>query len=249
MKLGKAPARHDKRTLKYEDFTLASSALPVLPQAHWGHGLPYTMLGNDQYGDCVEAAYAHMLQTWIARSKSAGPYTPDDTGTLAAYSALTGFNPANPSTDRGTDMLSACNYWRTTGMNGYEIDAFLSVNPQHTDFVKDAVAYYGGLYIGAQLPVSAQAQSVPGGTWSVTTGPDSVAGSWGGHCIPIVGYDKKLLYVVTWGMIVGMTWGFLQTYCDEAFVFLAHEWIENTGFSPGKMAWGQLTAALANLGH
>lgn len=251
MKLGKAPARHDKRTLKYEDFVSAAEGevkLPVLSSAHWGHGLPYAMLGNDQYRDCVEVAYAHMLQTWIARSRSAALYSPDDTTTLAAYTALTGFDRNNPATDRGTDMLAACNYWRSAGMSGYEIDAFLSVNPQHTDYVRDAIAYYGGLYIGVQLPTSAQAQSVPGGTWAVTAGPDSVAGSWGGHCIPVVGYDKHTLWVVTWGMILGMTWQFFQTYCDEAFVFLAHEWIEGSGFSPGKLAWGQLQAALANLG-
>ena len=54
MRLGKQPARHDPRTLRFADYITYSSPLP--PQhAHWGHGLPFAMLGNDQYGDCVEA--------------------------------------------------------------------------------------------------------------------------------------------------------------------------------------------------
>lgn len=244
MKLGKLPAVHDDRTLKFAKYRTTAS-LPTKKAAHWGHGLPFAMLGNDQYGDCVEAAYAHMLQVWIDRA--GGSFTPDSTSVLNAYSALTGFSPNNPNTDRGTDMLAAAKYWRSTGMNGYEIDAFASVNPLSTQDVQDSVAYYGGLNIGLQLPLSAQDQSSPQGTWAVSTGSGSVAGSWGGHCVPICGYDQKTIWVVTWGYIQAMTWDFFETYCDEAFVFLAHEWIENTGISPSGLAWGQLQADLANL--
>lgn len=246
MKLGKLPAKHDKRTLKFAKYR-TSSALTTKKAAHWGHGLPFAMLGNDQYGDCVEAAYAHMLQVWIDRA--GGSFVPDSTSVLGAYTALTGFNPNNPNTDRGTDMLAAARYWRSNGMNGYEIDAFLEVNPLSTVDVQDSVAYYGGLNIGLQLPLSAQDQSSPQSTWTVSTGPGSVAGSWGGHCVPVSGYDQKTIWVVTWGYIQAMTWDFFETYCDEAFVFLAHEWLENTGVSPSGLAWGQLQADLANLGN
>lgn len=245
MKLGKLPARHDKRTLQFAKYN-TGFALKTLSSAHWGHGLPFTMLGNDQYGDCVEAEFAHQLQIWITRA--GGKFTPDSTNVLGAYSALTGFNPNVPGTDRGTDMLSACNYWRSTGMNGFEIDSFLEVNPLIRSDVQDCIAYYGGLDIGIQMPLSAQAQSSPTGKWHVTSGPSSVAGSWGGHCVVLCGYDAQNLYAVTWGYIQSMTWQFFQTYCDEAFVMLAHEWIENTGASPGGIAWGKLMADMANLG-
>ena len=245
MKLGKNPACHDKRTLKYAKYR-TEYRIAVPAKAHWGHGLPYDMLGNDQYGDCVEAAYGHMLQVWIDRA--GGSFTPDSTSVLNAYSALTGFTPANPNTDRGTDMLAAAKYWRSTGMNGHEIDAFLEVDPRATDQVKEAVFYYGGLNIGLQLPLSAQDQSSPEGTWAVSTGSGSTAGSWGGHCVPICGFGPDMIWVVTWGYIQAMTWEFFQTYCDEAFVFLSHDWIEGTGKSPSGLAWGQLMADLSNLG-
>lgn len=246
MKLGKAPARKDKRTLQFSRYA-TTQALKTPSSAHWGHGLPFGMLGNDQYGDCVEAAYAHMLQIWITRA--GGSFTPDSTSVLNAYSALTGFSPGNPNTDRGTDMLSAANYWRAAGMNGHEIDAFLEVSPLRATDVKDAAYYYGGVNIGLQLPLAAQDQSSSEGTWTVSTGPGSVAGSWGGHCVPVCGFDKNTLWVVTWGYIQAMTWDFFTTYCDEALVFLSHDWIENTGKSPSGLAWGVLMADLANLGH
>jgi len=243
MKLGKLPARQDPRTLRLAKY---QTTLPTIPKAaHWGHGLPFEMLGNDRYGDCVEAAYGHMLQIWIDRA--GGSFIPDSTNVLGAYTALTGFNPNVPGTDRGTDMLAAANYWRNTGMNGYEIDAFLALNPQRQDEIRSSVAFYGGANIGLQLPLTAQDQSSPTGVWSVTSGTGSVAGSWGGHCVPVCGYDAQSLWVVTWGYIQKMTWEFYSTYCDEAFVFLAHEWIEHTGMSPSGLAWGQLQADLANL--
>lgn len=246
MKLGKLPKRTDPRTLQYRDYRTPSSSLKTKREAHWGHGLVYPMLGNDQFGDCVEAEFAHALQIWLTRAGS--KFTPDSASVLSAYSALTGFSPNNPVTDRGTDMLAACNYWRTTGMNGFTIDYFLEVHPQSAADVRDAVAYYGGLDIGLQLPQAAEAQSSPQGTWTVGTGPQSVAGSWGGHCVVVSGYDAEYLYCITWGYIQKMTWDFFHTYCDEAYVMLAHAWLENTGLSPSGLAWGQLQADLANLG-
>lgn len=243
-KLGKLPARHDPRTLRFENYR-TNTPLPQLPAAHWGHGLDYGMLGNDVYGDCVEAAYAHFMQ--IATTRAGGTvYSPAESDALTAYTAMTGFNPAVPSTDNGTDMLTACNYWQDTGMAGLEIDAFLAVSPLSAGDVQDAVAYYGGLYAGFQLPLSAQSQT--GSEWTVTTGPDAAAGSWGGHCVPIVGYAPGVYYCITWGAIQSMTAGFFETYCDEAFCLLAHEWIGASGDSPSGLAWGLLQADLANLG-
>jgi hypothetical protein len=240
-RLGKKNARHDPRTLRLADYRTGTLTAPA--QAHWGHGLPFTMLGNDNAGDCVEAGYAHHVQVWCDRAGH--PFTPTDAEALGAYSAITGYNPADPSTDQGTDMLTACNYWRSTGMAGHEITAFLSVPPRQQGLVKESVAFYGGLYLGVQLPLSAQAQV--GDIWKVVTGPDAAAGSWGGHCIAVTGYDENILWVCTWGRLQAMEWDFLATYGDEAFVLLSKDWQETSGTSPSGLAWGALQADLANL--
>jgi hypothetical protein len=176
-KLGKNPARHDPRTFDYAKYRTGVSTPP--PDAHWGYGLPFAMLANDKYGDCVQAGYAHMLQIWGDRAGN--PFVPDDADTLAAYTAITGFNPNDPSSDKGTDMLTAVNYWRSTGMNGHEITAFASLSPLDQNQMKEAIAFFGGAYIGLALPISAQGQV--GQEWTVTQGPDAQAGSWGGHCL------------------------------------------------------------------
>ena len=241
VKLGKKPARHDPRTLAYGNYRTAAAAPP--PQAHWGHGLPYTVLGNAQYGDCVEAGYAHQVQIWGDRAGK--PFVPTDAEAIGAYSAITGFNPSQPSTDQGTDMLTAVGYWKSTGLGGQKITAYATLNTRARAEISEAVAWYGGAYIGIQLPLSAQDQV--GSEWTVTTGPNAVAGSWGGHCVPVSGYDKDQLWCVTWGALQAMTWEFLTTYCDEAYVLLATEWIAGTGQAPSRLAWGQLLADLANL--
>src|SRR5579863_2245398 len=89
VKLGKNPARHDARTFAYAKYRTGAATAPQ--QAHWGSGLPFAMLDNDKYGDCVEAGYAHQVQLW--RDRAGAPYIPTDTDVLAAYTALTGFNP------------------------------------------------------------------------------------------------------------------------------------------------------------
>jgi hypothetical protein len=240
-KLGKNPARHDPKTLVYAKYRTGLATAP--PDAHWGSGIPFTMLANDKYGDCVEAGYAHMVQIWGDRAGD--PFVPDDADTLAAYTAITGFNPNDPNTDKGTDILTAVKYWRSTGMDGHEITAFASLNPLVAAQMQEAIAWFGGAYIGLQLPISAQSQI--GQQWTVTTGKDAQPGSWGGHCVPLCGYGPDVIWCVTWGALQALTWEFLTTYCDEAYVLLASEWMEASGVAPSNLAWGQLMADLANL--
>ncbi len=241
VKLGKKAARHDPRTFDYATYRTGIATAPA--QANWTTGLTFAMLGNSQYGDCVEAGYAHQVQVW--GDNTGQPFVPTDAEALGAYTAITGFNPSNPSTDQGTDMLTALGYWQSTGMAGIKITAYAKVNPLNQEEVCEAIAWYGGAYVGVQLPTSAQSQV--GTEWTVITGPNATPGSWGGHCIPLCAYDQNTVTCVTWGALQPMTWEFLTTYCDEAFVMLSQEWIAGSGQSPSNLAWGQLMADLANL--
>src|SRR6185369_9815394 len=60
-KLGKAPAKKDKRNLQFT--TLLRAAAPALPAAYdfdtTHAGIPTPMFGNDVHGDCVIAGRAH----------------------------------------------------------------------------------------------------------------------------------------------------------------------------------------------
>lgn len=240
--LGKNSPRYDPRTLQYARYRTVGIP-PTPPQAHWGNRLPFGMLGNDGAGDCVEAGYAHGAQ--IMCDRAGHPWVPTTKETIGSYSALAGYVPGDPSTDNGTDMLSACKFWQSAGLGGHLISAYMSASPQNPTEVKEAVAFYGGLYLGAALPLSAQNQV--GTLWEVTSGPDAAAGSWGGHCVWVSGYDAEFVWCVTWGQLQAMTWDWLHTYADEAYVLLSRDWLRAGGFSPSGLAWGALQADLANL--
>ena len=40
-----------------------------------------------------------------------------------------------------------------------------------------------------------------------------------------MGYDVRNLYIVTWGALKPMSWGFYQAYMDEAYAVLSADWI------------------------
>jgi hypothetical protein len=141
-------------------------------------------------------------------------------------------------------MLDALNYWRTTGIAGHKILAFVSVNPLNADEVREAVYLFGNVFTGIQLPTSVQgfnSWTVPdGGTASQNGQP----GSWGGHCIPMVAVSPKSRTVVTWGGTLKMSPNFETDYVDEMYAVLSLDWIEKNGLSPSQFNLAQLEADL-----
>src|SRR5579871_614958 len=239
MKLGKRPARHDERTLMLANYTKPGMPPPPV-QVDFSKVLAkWPMYLNDELGDCTIAASAHMIEEWTKCANAPG-VTPLDAQVLAAYKAVSGYN-GDPSTDSGCVMLDVLKYWRQTGLAGHRILAFAGCDPKNHNDVKDSVALFGNCYIGVQLPLSAQDQSM----WSVASGENAEPGSWGGHCVPVVGYDDRGLTVITWGAPLRMTWNFLDVYCDEAYVCLSRDWINmKTNKAPDLLDLVQLTTDL-----
>ena len=71
-------------------------------------------MGNDKIGDCTCAAAGHLIMEWtsLAQPKM---FTPTDPQIVAAYSAITGYNPKTGANDNGAAELDVLNYWRKTG--------------------------------------------------------------------------------------------------------------------------------------
>ena len=244
MHLGKSEARHDPRTLVLASYI--SSALPPAPAAFgYSHYVStWPMYGNDQIGDCTIAGAGHLIQCWTAAGKHA-EITIAQSDVIAAYEAIGGYNPADPTTDEGAVELDVLRYWRTHGIGGHKIGAYMSVSPQSTALVKDAIYLFGGIYIGLELPVSAQTQTVwdvpPGGA----RGPGK-PGSWGGHCVIITDYDARGLTCVTWGATKRITWAFLRAYCSEAYAILSRDFLL-AGMAPNGFELAELQRDLVML--
>ena len=248
VKLGKAPARHDSRTLQLAKY-LPATAIPHPPaKEDWEKKVQsWPMMLNDNLGDCTCACAGHMVEQWTTYTGT--PVTPSDQDVLTAYEAVGHYNPNDPSTDQGAVILDVLNYWRQTGIASHQIMAYAALEPKNHNEVKDSILLFGNCYIGVQLPLSAQNQAV----WAVPPGGPTgqgAPGSWGGHAIPIVAYDVRGLTVVTWGALKRMSWSFLDTYCDEAYAVLSQDWISTvTELSPGDFDLAALQADLSQIAN
>ena len=223
LKLGKQPPRHDPRTLQFAKY-FEGEALPPPPSSeNWGARVSrWPMMANDTIGDCTCAAAGHMIEQWTTYAGRA--VIPADRAIIAAYAAITGYDPRTGDNDNGAVELDVLNYWRHHGIAQHKIMAYVGLEPRNHFQVKDAVLLFGNCYIGLALPRTAQTQEV----WAVPPGGPIGAGapgSWGGHAVPVVAYDERGLDVVTWGALKRMTWTFWDAYCDEAYAVLSKDWI------------------------
>lgn len=229
-KFGKLAKKTDRRTLKVARY-LKLDKLTQPPKAiDWsGKVNQWPMYDNDTIGDCTCAAVGHQIETWTANANQLVTLALNDV--IAAYSAITGYNPATGQNDNGAVELDVLNYWRQTGVGGDKIMAYAEVNAQQISEVQFGVYWFGGIYIGLAMPVSAQNQEV----WDLPPGGATGQGapsSWGGHAVNIVAYDANGLTCITWGQAQQMTWPFFTTYCDEAYCVLSNDWLGKTGLSP-----------------
>ncbi len=241
--LGKAPPRVDPRTLQLAAY-LDARAIPAPPPARdWTHAASprWGLMANDRLGDCTCAAAGHLIQTWTANNGA--EVTPSDADIVKAYEAVGHYNPAYPDTDQGAVELDVLNYWRSSGIAGHKIGAFVAVSPGNKTHVEAAINLFGGVYIGAALPLSAQHQTV----WDVAEGPDAKAGSWGGHAMACVGYNRTGVVLITWGAIKVATWAWWEAYTDEAYALLDAEWVDASRPAPNGFNLDALRVDLAAL--
>ncbi len=234
-KLGKAPAKKDKRNLKFA--TLVRAAAPALPSSYdfdtTHPGIPTPMFANDTYGDCVIAGRAH--QTLRFEDIEQGSVLMiKDKEVLKEYLKETG------GVDSGLIVLDSLNEWRQKGWklgkHTYRIQAFAEVDFAAHDELRQAIFADVGVGVGLQLPNSAKLQIHTGQPWDVTSGPDAEPGSWGGHYVYVPGYTPSGPVCVTWGRKQQMTWAWLDKYCDEAYaIFDAHNAFKKTMIDKAKI--------------
>jgi hypothetical protein len=239
---------------------LDTAALPSVP-ATWRyagslHEVP--MFANDRYGCCTLASNGHRIvaQEFSTRQRDF-PIT--DAEVLAAYSAVTGFDPRRPETDNGAYMLDVANYMRTVGLgrekdgSRHTVEAFVKIDHGNHAEVKAACNLFGGVWIGVWLPRSAQAQTGPNRAWDAPLDTaalvgDYEPGSWGGHAIEVVGYSARGLLAYTWSREQFMSWAFWGAYVDEAYAFIDEDWFRKGGTTPRGFRADQLRAWLSELG-
>jgi hypothetical protein len=253
-KLGKQPRREDPfhRTLLFKNYRLPG-VLPTPPaEISYVVKVPsWPMLLNDQLGDCVIAAMGHMVQQWTYfASNGAAMQTMTDAEALAAYEAIGGYDPSDPSTDQGCDMLTALNYWRNKGiMVGgklHKIGGFVEINRTIAD-LRETTWLFGDAFTGLALPTAVQGAdkwTVPnGGIYGAAGQP----GGWGGHCVPAMAESPETATCITWAERLKMSHNFFGDYCDEAYAVLSEDWLTSQGETLAGFNLAQLRKDIAAL--
>lgn len=241
MKLGRKAIKTDSRTLR-----LAKYLTPALPDpppsVDWTKGITdWGMMLNDKLGDCTIAGLGHAIQVWTANTGS--EFTPSDDMIESAYEDWDGYVPGNPDTDQGGVELDVLNKWKKLGFGGHSLLAFADPRVSNITEIRQSIALFGGVYIGINLPISAQNQDV----WRVVFDPgdgSAKPGSWGGHAVFVPAYDQNGFTCITWGQLKKMTWNFWDKYVDESHVLLNQDWLAN-GKSASGFDLAQLQADLA----
>lgn len=229
-KLGKKPAREGAVKLQLSDY-LDLSKLPT-PPANFGreHMLPHwpdwKMLGNDTVGDCAIAGPFHALMLWNAEAGKT--INVDDACTLREYSAITGYDPKDPSTDQGSDVQQVAEYWRTTGLTDddggvHKIDAYVALQPGNIAQLWAALYLFDGVGIGLSFPAEWQTATQNNELWDKVRNPNIE----GGHYVLGVGRRSGYINLVTWGQQQLMTEAGYQEFNDETIVYLDEDKLIN----------------------
>jgi hypothetical protein len=228
VKLGKLPVRTDVRTLSLPRY-VDRDELPTPPaDLDLASAVPeWPMYANDRVGDCTTAAAAHMIEAWTAPTRGRAVELAER-AVLAAFDEVKQVDPVTG--EDGAVELDVLRLWRKRGIGGHRIGAFVRVPVRDHGLVRDAAFLFGGLYIGLELPLSAERQQ----TWDWTHRLDGPAkpGSWGGHAVDVVAYDVDTLTVVSWGRLQKLTWAFWDRYVDEVYAVLSVDFLDEAGRAP-----------------
>ena len=220
--LGKLPARAGAVKFQMKKY-VNLSRLPT-PPAEFGHYdlvQNWGVLGNAQYGDCVWAGAAHETMLW---NKEAGRDVAFSTpNVLSDYSAVTGFNKNDSSTDQGTDMQKAASYRLKTGVadaNGvrHKIGAYLAIEVGNLEELLVAGYLFSASGTGVLVPDSAQDQ-FEHEPWSIVQGSQVE----GGHYVPFMGMRGGYFRFNTWGGMQPAKDDWVVKYMDEGFAYISYE--------------------------
>jgi hypothetical protein len=220
--LGKLPVRTDVRTLRLARY-VDRSKLPAPPDVldETAHVAGWPMYANDRIGDCTIAAAGHMIEAWTAAARGRAVEV-TEASVLSAFDRVKLVDPATG--EEGAVVLDVLRMWRKQGVGRHRIGAYARLPVHDHELLQTAAWLFGGLYIGLQMPLSAQRQV----TWDWTgslSGP-AAPGSWGGHAVDVVRYGPGSLTVVTWGRLQDMTWSFWDRYVDEAYCILSPDFLD-----------------------
>ncbi|MGA2706816.1 MAG: alkaline phosphatase family protein [Steroidobacteraceae bacterium] len=207
---------------------------------------------NDTLGDCVIAGIGHVVGVLTGNAGDLFVYT--NAQITALYSAIGGYVPGDPSTDKGCDEVTALNYWENNGapVGSNKIAGWLSVNAADPSEYRTALWLFENLYFGFELPDAwiNPMPSASGFTWDAAGKSDPN----NGHCFVGVGYNAQGITIDTWGMTGLLTDKAIAKYGSsashgEVYTVVSLDGINSaTQKAPNGFDWSQLIADFDSMG-
>lgn len=207
-KTGRLPAVRPTALAELEVY--AHGPLPKPPASVAVPRCAYPIDRNDVEGDCTIAGVDHLLRAWNAQYPLEVVRVPTEPTIERTYRNLTG------GADTGLVEANVLQTWMTKGLFGTRIEGYAPIHPTNLLTIHQAIAFYGGAYLGIMCPRSAQEQFAAGEPWTYRGEVTE-----DGHCVVALGYDAHGdLIVATWGGLAVLTAGFRAHYLEEAWCVL-----------------------------
>jgi len=224
LRTGKHSPKLDYRTFHFPNYNAAMKPAPkthdslkrVLGKSTVDKMFP--MDGNDVEGSCTICGRAHALT--LFHGFIGKKLIPTAAQVHKRYRHLTG------GEDTGLNMLDVLNDWRKSPFDREILKAFAKLDPKNHGHVKQAIAYFGCVYLGFQCQQNVIKDFDAGKTWT----PGKLTED--GHCVVAAGYDPDRVAMLTWGAVQTGVWDWWDECVDEAYVLLPSE-ATHKGFAPG----------------
>jgi hypothetical protein len=232
-RLGCLPADPNKKRLELARY-VDPAVLPALPASRmWFKAFEYGMHENDTLGTCGPGYCANQVEVWTSWSH---PTTvmPSDGAVQAMYSAVGGYVPGDPSTDRGTSVDGCIAYMESTGLGGIKVLTAVTINPRNLPHTQYGIEVLGGVGMTVSLPLACQ--KLVGQLWDPPADwkdqPDWQPGSWGGHEMLLGGYDGGHFFAKTWDQTQPISVAFYLTYGVDTRAMVSRGWLNGRGVTP-----------------
>jgi len=256
---GKKSPVHKPWHVALSDHLDRAATWPPVPAKGWEYAVDpsaWGMLGNvpdpanppqipDGVGDCGPAGILHLIQGQSANTGN--PLTATTAQALALYSAVTGFNVNDPNSDQGTVLTDLLTYIQSNGVEmtdatgktaTVEVEGWASLDITSSALLRYAAYTFGGSYLGIQCPQQCEDDTT---NWNFAPGLPPA----GGHCIPQEGQGAAGGKIVSWGMVIPCSIGFLSAYLDEGYIVVTKAWLNAQQKSPTGLDLNGLVAAMA----
>jgi hypothetical protein len=244
-KLGRLHPDYSKPRLWAEDYIDTSVLPPQKPNVDYCTAVTtWPMYLNDQLGDCTCAGMGHCVGAW-SQYESGTEAVFSDSAIESLYSAVSGYVPGEPDTDNGALLQTVLQYMQQTGVTDeagklHKVQAYAQLKEMSFKDLNQALQVFGTVYLGVNLPQSAEDQFSQG-LWTYVKGSPII----GGHCIVLQQIANRPVgdyTIISWGATVNATKEWMSTYLEEAWVPLSPDWLNAQGDTITGLDVEQLTA-------